>query len=227
MTPSWGQRIRVTGDVGDNVWLDENFDGLQDGAEPGIESVRVNLYGHRRFPRRLDGNRFSRRLSLSEKGARRLLSGVRATDDLSVYRAGTSVATTPPTAMPICLAARRSISPSRKALRISPGDAGMTNGVGDFVWAGRRRRRLAGRWRNRRGERFRHSQERAPRNDGRRPGDNKRRRFLQLHQPDTWRLLPGVRGPLPASSLPARTREVTMPWTVTSTHSRERRHLFL
>ena len=39
-----GQRFRVTGDVGDKVWHDENFDGLQDVLELGIEGVRVNLY---------------------------------------------------------------------------------------------------------------------------------------------------------------------------------------
>ena len=39
-----GQRYRVTGDIGDLVWEDHNFDGLQDLSEPGLESVRVNLY---------------------------------------------------------------------------------------------------------------------------------------------------------------------------------------
>ena len=39
-----GQRYRVTGDIGDLVWEDHNFDGLQDLTEPGLESVRVNLY---------------------------------------------------------------------------------------------------------------------------------------------------------------------------------------
>ena len=38
------QRFRVTGDVGDTVWLDENGDGIQDAGEPGIGGVRVNLY---------------------------------------------------------------------------------------------------------------------------------------------------------------------------------------
>jgi hypothetical protein len=38
------QRFRVTGDVGDRVWLDADFDGLQDPGEPGIAGVDVHLF---------------------------------------------------------------------------------------------------------------------------------------------------------------------------------------
>jgi hypothetical protein len=39
-----GQRYRVTGDVGDRVWLDRNFDGLQDAGEGGLAGIDVHLF---------------------------------------------------------------------------------------------------------------------------------------------------------------------------------------
>ena len=39
-----GQRYRVTGDLQGKVFFDQDFDGLQDVAEPGIPGVTVELY---------------------------------------------------------------------------------------------------------------------------------------------------------------------------------------
>ncbi len=39
-----GQRFRVTGHIGDRVWEDLDRDGIQDGGEPGVEGVTVDLY---------------------------------------------------------------------------------------------------------------------------------------------------------------------------------------
>ncbi len=39
-----GQRFRITGHIGDRVWEDLDRDGIQDGGEPGVEGVTVDLY---------------------------------------------------------------------------------------------------------------------------------------------------------------------------------------
>jgi hypothetical protein len=39
-----GQRYRVPGVVGDRVWLDRDLDGLQDAGEPGLPGIGVHLY---------------------------------------------------------------------------------------------------------------------------------------------------------------------------------------
>ena len=39
------ETVRVTGAVGNYVWLDENSDGYQDAGEPGLPNVRVTLTG--------------------------------------------------------------------------------------------------------------------------------------------------------------------------------------
>jgi len=36
--------VLVTGEIGDKVWKDDNYDGIQDSNEPGIEGVVVSLY---------------------------------------------------------------------------------------------------------------------------------------------------------------------------------------
>ena len=33
-----------TADLGDRVWIDQNKNGIQDSGEPGLGSVRVDLY---------------------------------------------------------------------------------------------------------------------------------------------------------------------------------------
>jgi hypothetical protein len=39
-----GQRFRVTGDLRGRVFFDQDFDGIQDGGEPGIVGIAVELY---------------------------------------------------------------------------------------------------------------------------------------------------------------------------------------
>jgi hypothetical protein len=58
-----GQRFRVTGDLQGKVWVDQDVDGIQDGAEPGLAGVTVELYDDALSLRRttatdVDGNYF-------------------------------------------------------------------------------------------------------------------------------------------------------------------------
>ncbi|GLI39271.1 hypothetical protein GHYDROH2_27720 [Geobacter hydrogenophilus] len=42
-TIDFGYVTRCTGSIGDYVWLDQNFNSLQDAGEPGIDGVTINL----------------------------------------------------------------------------------------------------------------------------------------------------------------------------------------
>lgn len=58
-----GQRFRVTGDLQGTVWVDQDLDGIQDGPEPGLAGVTVELYDDTLSLRRTtatdaDGNYF-------------------------------------------------------------------------------------------------------------------------------------------------------------------------
>ncbi len=58
-----GQRFRVTGDLQGTVWIDQDVDGIQDGPEPGLAGVAVELYDDTLSLRRttatdVDGNYF-------------------------------------------------------------------------------------------------------------------------------------------------------------------------
>jgi hypothetical protein len=41
--------IEFLGGIGDFVWHDYDYDGIQDAGEPGVEGVEVKLYTAKRF----------------------------------------------------------------------------------------------------------------------------------------------------------------------------------
>ena len=130
-----GRHFRVTGDVGDKVWLDADLDGVQDPdpSEPGIENVRVNLYddisvfvesmdtdvnGNFLFEKKKVGDYF---LEVELPAAYAFTSQDRGGDDTMDSDAD------PSTGQTIDFTIQEGVTDL-------DWDAGMTNGIGDRVW---------------------------------------------------------------------------------------------
>ena len=42
--PTWDFGLVAPGSLGDTIWLDSNYNGLQEKTEPGMPGITVNLY---------------------------------------------------------------------------------------------------------------------------------------------------------------------------------------